>query len=289
MDENKYLQLSISAFITAMVIGLGWIINEYGLPEKAIPWIYVVLLGISILFGLFFLYKYKTYDSTTEGWEWINNLVERVYQVFPQIALVPPLIVVAIVVTQNISKFKTEITNNIKTEISNNIKNQTFSDFEEIDNSLSTITTQLSKNEQTLNRISAEINNSLFAITTQLTKNEQTLNIIATEIHNMPYCPTTEVSCSECPTITPIPKEITGCVRTHALNVRNSPGVKDSPSNHAKIWLKKDACVTILETLDYESQQWATIRTDKGEQGCVRLNKGKTEYVVTVTPTPTPP
>jgi hypothetical protein len=223
IDDKKYLQLSISAFITSIIIVIGWLFANLGqskcmflnLNLYCSDWIKVVLLGISIIFGLLFLYKYKINDSKAEGLEWVNNLVESVYGAFPEIAIATPLIVGVIVVTQII--------------------------FTE----------------------------------THTTTTE-------TPTPTMTPTPTIE---TPTPTIeTPKPKPVvTGCVVTYGLNVRTTPGVLDSPSNHAKIWLRNDACMTILDT---STPEWAYVRFE----GWVRLKKGETEYVIIVTPTaiPTP-
>lgn len=271
MEKNKYLQLSIGAFITAIVIGMGLVFNiidKYCGERNCFDWINGILIGISILFGLYFLYKYKIGDSKTAGLGWVNNLVERLCEALPEIPLVLPLILGVIIVTQNIT----------------NLEGQPSPD-------LSTIMAKLSTNGQTLNQIATEIYNMSSCPTMEesTAKCPTTIPIpcvtcCSTPISSDPYTPTQTDTSTQ--TSTPTPMEITGCVVTHGLNVRKCPGVTETPSNHAKIWLREGACVTILETLDFQSQQWANIRTDKGEEGCVRLNKGETEYVVTVTPMP---
>lgn len=244
MNDNKSFQLSISAFITAIIIELGLIITR--ISDTMIHRINWVLIVISTLSGLFFLYKYKNRDTKIEGFEWVNNLVERVYEVIPQIAIIPPLIVGVIFVSQNISNTDQKINNGVST--------------------------------------------ILAALTKTMTE------VSATE------CPTsTPISCVKCcvsptPTNTPIPTptntstptqtntptftptpEIIGCVVTYGMNVRKNPGMTDNPSNHAKIWLRNDACVTILKT---STPEWALVQFE----GWIRLKKGETEYVVTVTP-----
>jgi hypothetical protein len=274
MDKNKYLQLSISAFITAVVIGLGWIFGE--LQPMDIDWIKVGLLGISVLFGLYFFYKYKTNDSKTEGLEWVNYLVERMCEALPEIPVVLPLIVGVIIVTQNITKIETP--------------------------DLSPITAKLSTNEQTLNNIATEIHNMSSYLTTEesFTKCPTSTPITcvtccATSTPSATYTPTPTVVPTQSPThtktstqiLSPTPSpEIRGCVITYALNVRNSPGVIEDPSNHARIWLRNKACMTILKT-ETDTPEWAYVRFN----GWVRLNIGETEYVVVIpstTPTPTP-
>ncbi len=99
MDDNKYLQLSISALITAVVIGLGLYFRNNELDQDSINLINYILLAISILIGAIFLYKHLVNDSKTRESGWVNNLVEKVSQVLPQIGLVP-LIVSVIIVTQ---------------------------------------------------------------------------------------------------------------------------------------------------------------------------------------------
>lgn len=272
MDDNKYLQLSISAFITAIIIGLGWLFTELGQSKcmrlSCFDWIKVALLGISIIFGLLFLYKYKFNDSKTERLEWVNNFVESVCGAFPQIAAVTPLIVGVIIVTQ----ITTE--ENANTSINKDTLDRIAT---KIDDTLPTITTQLS----TINGIAVKIDKTLPAIAAQLSTNKDTLDRIATDINsittdisNISSCPT-----RECPLSSPTP-EITGCVVTYGLNVRKSAGV--TASNHAKIWLRDNACMTILDT---STPEWGLVRIE----GWVRLKKGETEYVaITVTPTATP-
>jgi hypothetical protein len=67
------------------------------------------------------------------------------------------------------------------------------------------------------------------------------------------------------------------------LNVRTKPGVTATPNNHAHIWLRNNACLTILE-LSTTEPEWAHVQFE----GFVRLKAGETVYVGTVTPTPTP-
>lgn len=243
MDDNKYLQLSISAFITALVIGLGWIVDI--LADKFLVCLKLTLLGISILIGFFFLYKYRIYNSKAEGWEWVNNLVEKVYEVIPNIAMVPLIIVGVIIVTINTS-----------------------------DPSTQSPTTQSPTPKP-------KSCNTCCATPAPTATCPPTPTFTLTSTPTITPSPTPTNTSTPPPTITPTPREITGCVIIHGLNVRNSPGVKESPSNFAKMWLTNGACLTILDT---STPEWARVRID----GWVRLKIEETEYVVTVTPTMTP-
>jgi hypothetical protein len=242
MEVNKYLQLSISAFITAIVIGLGWTITLIKNTENWIPWINGVLLGTSILFGLYFLYKYTIDDSKTAELGWVNDLIEKVHQIFPQIALIPPLIVSVIIVTQ------------IATD-----------------------------DEQIIKGIATDIHHVLATIA--YTPPSPTITLTNTPTSTPTNTPTSTPT--NTPTSTPIitptstPTPVKGCVATHGLNVRTSPGMTEIPSNHAKIWLRNDTCMTILYTT---TPEWAYVRFN----GWVRLSQGDTQYVVIVASTTTP-
>lgn len=255
MENNKYKQLSISAFITAIVIGLGLYFSNAKLTKGSINWIYGVLLGISILIGLFFLYKSTIDDSNTEGSEWVNNLVERIYQVIPQIALLPPLIVSVIIVTQVNSDADQDINTN---------------------DAVSTILAALSSPTTEVSTTQCPTSTPIPCVTCCVTAVPSETFTLSPEVSPTQIPTPTETSTSS-PTSPPTPTEIRGCVITYGLNVRTTPGVIVNPSNHAKMWLTNGACMTILKI---STPEWAYVQIE----GWVRLTKAETKYVVTVPP-----
>jgi hypothetical protein len=261
MNDKRYLQLSISALVTAIVIELGWIVGS--LKPTQILLFKGFLLIISILIGIFFFLSYK-YKINYSKIGLLNGFVEKINEVIPETAKGLTLILSVIIVTQ-IVFIEAPLPTPIETH----------------DDPISTTEPPITTTDP-----SQTTEESTTVCPTPTPMPCVTCCAAPTPPDTDPPTPTLSPSLSPTPTetstqtqtITPSP-EIIGCVITFGLNVRTTPGVTASPSNHAHIWLRNDACMTILYT---STPEWARVQFE----GFVRLKADETVYVGTVTPTP---